>query len=170
MLIEFSEKKGFHSTGENVRYRNNTRVLEINDKVATRIWKRVKKFAPSTLCDEKKDIWHAYGLSPYLRFCRYTKGQFFKKHLDERYSLEKGSIKSFYTLMIYLNDVEIDAGGATRFFAEDPFGQNIELLYNITPQKGRALFFWQANTPHDGQPLFTDSSKYILRTEILTYR
>ena len=56
------------------------------------------------------------GLNPRLRICKYEAGGVFQKHRDGACVLPKKQLVSHLTVMAYLNPVDKNDGGATRFF------------------------------------------------------
>jgi hypothetical protein len=76
------------------------------------------------------------------------------------------------TVNMYLNDVPMSAGGATRFLGPSlPGGQegaHYKVLAEMRPVKGSAALFRDL-VYHDGEPL-KEGTKYLLRTDIMFER
>lgn len=97
----------------------------------------------------------------HLLINKYNKNDFYTLHHD--YNIKTNNLRK-YSIIIYLNDLEPEDGGETHF-----------PLYNtkITPKKGTILYFdnlflsdrLENNlTVHEGLPLLTDKTKFILTT------
>lgn len=100
-------------------------------------------------------------------------------HRDAQYTQSK-SVKSNYTLLIYLNENEIKSGGETEFIFPtisyehngNTIEQELELIgsnyvsYKITPKIGKAVIF-----PHFLLHKTTqlDGLKYVLRTDLICF-
>lgn len=161
-LIDYSETKGYEKVPFQHDKRTNTRLFTNDSNLATVLWSRAKSLIPSTVyTPETKMTWYASCLNPGFRFCRYTKDQFFVKHYDEQKFI-KGE-KSFYTMMMYLNNVPREMGGTTRFYKND-LEETFD--FEVSPVQGSLILLWQKGTLHDGAPLQGDT-KYILRTEVM---
>ena len=164
-FVDLSEAKGYKQIPGKRSLRSNCKLILFDQELAGQFWKRIRPFVPSTLyVAEKKETWNAKELNSRFRFCRYTEGQFFTKHYDEQ--VEHNGMKSFYTMMIYLNEVKNEQGGETRFFTNDV---EEKLDFVVQPTQGCAILLWQQGTLHDGAPLL-HGRKYILRTEVMYRR
>jgi prolyl 4-hydroxylase len=97
-----------------------------------------------------------------LQIARYEKNQQYKYHYDY-FGNETDQTKNqrYYSIIVYLNDLEETDGGATHF-----------PLYKIRthPYKARAVLWNNLNsdgkenklTLHAGEPVLTDKVKYVL--------
>ena len=93
-----------------------------------------------------------------LQIAKYEKGQEYKYHYDY---FDETDNQRQYSIIIYLNDLDEQDGGATHF-----------PLYKCKffPYKGRAIQWNNINSDkslnklslHAGQPILTDKTKYIL--------
>lgn len=93
-----------------------------------------------------------------LQIAKYEKGQEYKYHYDY---FDETDNQRQYSIIIYLNDLDEQDGGATHF-----------PLYKCKffPYKGRAIQWRNINSDkslnklslHAGQPILTDKTKYIL--------
>ena len=93
-----------------------------------------------------------------LQIAKYEKGQEYKYHYDY---FDQTDNQRQYSIIIYLNDLDEQDGGATHFS-----------LYKCKffPYKGRAIQWNNINSDkslnklslHAGQPILTDKTKYIL--------
>ena len=96
-----------------------------------------------------------------LQIQRYRKGQEYRPHYDLLDANNNSTHDREHTVIIYLNDLEVDNGGATFF-----------PIYKIRvfPHKGRAVHFRNIRTNgsknldtlHGGDPILGDKPKYIL--------
>ena len=95
---------------------------------------------------------------------RYYSGDVFQEHVDTCYT-ESDTLRSFYTVNIYLNDAFED--GRTRFFDDDH-----GLTFCVQPKPGLALIFAQPAFrfyPHDGERV-TGGTKYLIRSDVMYRR
>ena len=104
-------------------YRNNTRVMVESEEFVDTMFDRLKPhlFAYATHSREivGENCWNScnlLGLNPRLRICKYEAGGIFQKHRDGACVLPKKLLVSHLTVMAYLNPVDKNDGGATRFF------------------------------------------------------
>ena len=95
-------------------------------------------------------------------FVKYTKSRHqFQRHYD--YSVHDKDLRSFLTLMIYLNSSF--KGGNTNFLDSN----TEEITHSIKPHPGLAIMFLQDkhhNLLHEGERT-REGTKYILRFEIM---
>lgn len=170
-LIQTTVKQGYKPIRyDSGRTRINSRCTIVDKSFSAALFQRIRKWIPSTVCDENKEIWHAQRLNWYVRFCRYGADQYFKKHTDEQIQVE--GEKSFFTVMFYLNTQQQDQGGATRFFKNSAYTEaegEDEVDFTISPKQGQIIIFWQKGMLHDGEKLHF-GEKYIMRTEVLYRR
>lgn len=95
-----------------------------------------------------------------IQFLRYAKGERYLWHHD---FLKDNSVTNqrVNTIIVYLNDLEEEDGGATAFF---------HYKMKVTPKIGRAVWFKNCDDKfklineslHAGQELLTDKIKYAL--------
>ena len=93
-----------------------------------------------------------------LQIAKYEKGQEYKYHYDY---FDQTDNQRQYSIIIYLNDLDEQDGGATHF----PLYK-----FKFYPYKGRAIQWNNINSDkslnklslHAGQPILTDKTKYIL--------
>jgi prolyl 4-hydroxylase len=163
-IIEVAEPKGFKPVPvyyyepkfvKNIR--NNEGVIFVDKVIAEKLWKRLEQVVPSI------DGWEKDSLNPELRIYRYTPGQKFTIHVDG--SIGWDSLKSFHTLLVYLND-DFE-GGITNFYSyPTKNGKRVRTLEDsITPVTGDAVLFnheWK----HEGVEI-QRGTKYVLRTSTM---
>ena len=121
-------------------YRNNSRLVEDNNELATTLNIRLDKFKITNQLEE-----HIQGINSRIRFCLYQKNEHFSPHQDGVYYTQNG-LQSEYTFLLYLND-DFE-GGSTTFYANrnDKYPAKI-----IMPKSGKLVIFnhhiWHAGTP-----------------------
>ena len=80
-----------------------------------------------------------------------------------------GNVRSRFTCMAYLNDVEVEQGGATRFYSVVPSAGaaafDLTPHADVQPKLGRIVIF-DHQIFHEGIELHGDA-KHILRTDVL---
>lgn len=165
--IDVIEKMGMKPLNRpNLKYPlNKTRKMTLySPELAESIWKRLEKYIPfKEIRDECGDIWHISGIGDKFRFFSYGNKEGFKAHMDG-YSQPSFRQKSFASLIIYLNDVDDEKGGSTRF---------IDYGMYIRPRAGNAIAYLSENLLHDGEVVKNEegniylAEKYIIRAEIM---
>ena len=134
--------------------RNNDRIAFDDEELAREIFVQMIDSLPTI------EGWKAHSLDSHFRYYRYDTDQRFKAHVDG--SVKKGELKSFVTLLIYLNDGF--EGGETQFFSDkDEDGKRI-MLHCIKPAAGDLLLF-QHRWWHEGCKL-ESGRKYVLRSDV----
>jgi 2OG-Fe(II) oxygenase superfamily len=122
-----------------------------------------------------------HAINPRWRFFRYGPQCVYRPHIDgswpasridadgqyECYSHDRdgGTIKSYHTFLIYLNDNF--QGGQTRFYV--PKGDGTLVAHGVAPKCGSVLVFSQGNTAsllHEGAAV-THGQKFVIRTDVL---
>jgi hypothetical protein len=161
-IIKSVEKMGMKPLVTSYPLRRTKRIIIDSKELAEVVWGRVKNYIPfKEVRDEFGDIWHLTGINERFRFCSYGNGDNFKAHCDG-YWQPSYRKRSFATFMIYLNDVDDNMGGSTRFL---DYG-----LY-MRPRAGNGILFLTDDLLHDGEVLTnTDNDmavKYIMRTDIM---
>ena len=94
--------------------RNNSRTLLDDEKIIENLWNKIKiiDLIPKTMTN---NVFKLKGLFKNLLFYKYNVGEYFKEHYDG--DKIDGNKKSFFTLLIYLND-DFE-GGETNFIHYD---------------------------------------------------
>jgi prolyl 4-hydroxylase len=170
-LIKFGEKEGFKAVDYDQNYRSNTRAMFDRAELADWLWRRlltnstfVDNFSSPSgkfcrIVDECGEPYQICGINPRFRCCRYEMGQKFAGHYDS--SSFDGYNRSFYTVMIYLNDSD----ACTQFY--ENIGDMVPAL-RVKPVAGRAVIFLQNTIFHDSEQLTGEGQKkYILRTDLM---
>src|SRR5690349_6798016 len=79
------------------------------------IWERTKKYLPNSYVGNKFQ-YELKEMNIRWRYCKYTKGNYFGKHIDGGYQKSMKEM-SFFTFMLYLNSSTDDyQGGSTNFY------------------------------------------------------
>lgn len=172
--------------------------------LAQQLWERIKSYLPSNLnpesdqskisiqeeydadgnvdCRWERELvgtWIPCGLNHDLLFAKYPPGGSFAPHTDGR-AIHDFNTRSFYSVIIFLNDLPDNCGGGTRFYAkkalqnltESPTGQWTAdpslVTVDVSPQAGRILIFEQSHV-HEGVPPL-GGCKYIIRSDVMFRR
>ena len=133
-------------------YRNNERVMINSPECAASLFDRLVEKLPSSVFGST-----ILGLNELFRCYRYKPGMKFLPHSDGCY-IRNEYERSYYTLLIYLNEVE--AGGETAFFVDPEI--------KINPKAGSALVF-QHDITHEGCEVLA-GIKYVVRTDVMYLR
>jgi len=93
-----------------------------------------------------------------IQLTKYSKGQEYKYHWD--YFKDDNVNQRKKTILIYLNSLSIDDGGATKFYYGDSFQpkQGLLLWWDNIDDNGKK----HINTLHAGRPVTSNTPKYIL--------
>lgn len=169
-------------------YRTCGRILWDSPELVQPILKRISPHLPDNIVSlqnsaaitgagpaRRKETWRLTRLNERLRFLKYTRGMYFREHIDGSYVTPDGSEISFLTVHIYLNGSAPDdtpdeehledhekslKGGATRFFGY------IKGYHDINPQTGACLVFQHRALMHSGEDL-DQGTKYTIRTDVM---
>lgn len=122
--------------------------------------------------------WTAYGVNHDLLFGRYGEGGHFSPHTDGNTVVDFNN-RSLYSVIVYLNDCA--DGGSTRMLVleeGDSFctdasgrfrGREENVVDSCPVEAGSVLLFYQ-NIVHEGEPVGSGSTKYIIRTDLMFRR
>eukprot|EP00469_Lotharella_globosa_P016058 CAMPEP_0167820526 /NCGR_PEP_ID=MMETSP0112_2-20121227/6154_1 /TAXON_ID=91324 /ORGANISM="Lotharella globosa, Strain CCCM811" /LENGTH=355 /DNA_ID=CAMNT_0007721121 /DNA_START=108 /DNA_END=1175 /DNA_ORIENTATION=- len=163
-LIRVSEDLGYDELGWNKKYRSNDRLVVHDRKLAETIQQRLLPYLPKRITVQK-DEWEPVGMNECFRFCRYKKGQLFKKHTDGGFVRSQKEV-SIFTVNIYLNGPPDFTDGSTRFYLDNT--KPSEITHELIPKAGTVCIFNHASRSflHDGQAL-GPGVKYLLRTDAM---
>lgn len=147
-------------------YRNNDRFVIDNDNLAAQLFQKVKPYLPNIIetnstIQSENGVWHLKELNNRLRFCKYSKNQYFHRHLDGVH-YRNDTTQSKLTFMIYLNSATEFKGGRTLFFKTK---EADEIWASYIPKQGDLIVF-DHNVWHEGEVL-TQGEKFVLRSDIL---
>ena len=113
-IIKAAEEEGYDEKASGNRFCLRKVVRE--DHLEKFVWNRVKPFMIEDhegYTDSYGDKWKVCGINPNFRSCKYNTGHVFGPHVD--FSNYFGKNKSWYTIMLYLNDHnEFEGGEAFR--------------------------------------------------------
>ncbi len=156
--IAAAERAGFEAMGSRYpdAYRNNDRGVLDHAGLAATLFERLSPSLPATW-EEDGARWRLRGLNSRFRFCRYRAGQQFTRHRDGAWSPAPG-LRSWLTVMLYLNDASEFTGGATRFDTADGVDA-------VAPRTGQGIVF-DHRLWHDGEAVRA-GTKYVMRTDVL---
>lgn len=163
-------------------------------RLASAIWERVKHLVPfrDVVIAPEDDgseewerelvgTWSPSGLNSDFLFAAYPTNGSFAPHTDGR-AIHDFNNRSFYSVVIYLNDIPLKCGGGTKFYER---GVTKELfvhpttgawtahetfaLDEVDPIHGRMLIFNQ-KLVHEGVPVIEGNVKHIIRSDIMYER
>jgi hypothetical protein len=173
----FTEAKVSVGAGRMVsapEYRTNSRVIwQATASHLAPLWKRLRPSIPKRYVREGS-VWVPVGLNERIRFYKYLPGEQFKRHFDggfcRRERNARGNVeRSFMTLIVYLNHVPKEGGGATSFFDSRRGEDSATPTYACAAEQGKALLFWH---DHPDSPLHEGSvlkrgTKYAFRSDVM---
>lgn len=186
IIIDKSTESGF----EHLQYRNSDRVLlfDSNNNLITMLEERLHTDYTIERINKLNIIPYGFNTQNYkwnkcegtlnkcLRINKYSTEQGFKWHRDAQFTDQK-TIKSVFTLLIYLND-DFDGGETVFRIPKNEYVNNgytideeLKIIGNdyvdiqIKPKKGMGLIFDQ-RLIHSGN-LILSGNKYVLRTDII---
>ena len=170
-----------------------------SDFLSNSIWKRMHHLLPKksiSVSDDEGDEnwerelvgeWEASSLNNDLLFAKYPSGGAFAPHTDGR-AVHDFNDRSFFSVIIFLNDIQPESGGGTRFYSDaatqhlkmSPSGNDSSsgqrwtadqslVLGTVAAVAGRMLIFHQSLV-HEGVPPSFPESKYIIRSDIMYTR
>jgi hypothetical protein len=154
-------------------------------ELAALLWQRLEGLVPKirTFTSENNpenantEIWRAIGVSELFRGITYQPGGWLLPHYDAPYHYS-GAKRTTLSLVIYLNDSEEHAGGATRFLSDPLAGtrhsyadkqqapDEKDVIIKIAPSAGDAAIF-EHRLLHDGERVTGTQPKIIIRTDIV---
>lgn len=131
-LIDASEVHGYGKTFYRKQYRGNLRLITNDSYLADKLWERIQTFVPKTLT-ESGDNYTATGLNSRWRLAKYFPGDQFQTHVDACF--QNTSLKSMYTVNIYMNGMESQDAITTTDDVEDSKESSL-----VTFQGGETCF------------------------------
>lgn len=191
--LEESGEFSFWNPGNSARksYRN-VDTIEGNMKaLSCFIWERIKgvfafhefEISREDSYSEEDNVgrWKSVGIYEKMFFGRYREGGHFGPHTDCSVCIDTNT-RTLWTVLLYLNTVPEDGGGATSFVDEsqkvekrfiDECGRErsnpSNVVTRVQPKAGRVVTFFIADM-HEGEPLSPGYTKYILRADIFYKR
>ena len=173
-IIRKTEELGYGRIGSSktgAAYRGNRRVQidDLTGSLAQKLFHRIAPFVPQTIkLPDDDSLWHVEEqANTRFRFAKYGPGQGFAAHIDKPTVYEKDRC-SIFTVNIYLNDLQAEQRGRTRFYTKrGGLGQPTVSVGGVA---GSCAIFQQAvvdHSPwHDGD-LLVSGVKYLMRTDIM---
>jgi len=128
----------------NITHEN--RVYISSSELANIIWSKISDIVP-----QQYGSYPVIGINTEFRFYKYLTTQKFERHQDIDFR-NNNNEKSFYSLLIYLND---NFSGGETLFDE----------YTVKPFLGSALIF--PHTLFHSGNIVTSGIKYVLRSDIM---
>lgn len=164
------------------------RASNYTQEYADILWDRIKDQIPAirvfTDADntdwDGHEVWEPIGISPLLRFIKYTDGGWLVVHYDAPY-VESEDVRTLQSVVIYVHQDESITGGATRYMTDPQAGIPIaarnlndqarratedEVRLRFTPEEGTAVIF-DHRLLHDAELVEGEGTKIIIRTDIL---
>lgn len=168
-------------------------------EIAQNMWKRVEKLLEEDCIDIAEDPedysndtlwerelpgkWKPVNFNHDLLFVRYPSNGAFSPHTDGK-AIHDFNTRSFYSVIVFLNDIEEGQGGGTRFYKKEAL-QHLDSVpeeggrwtadrkqyetLEVEPKAGRLLFFDQ-RLVHEGVPPTAPFQKYIIRSDVIYKR
>ncbi|KAF2182037.1 hypothetical protein K469DRAFT_713118 [Zopfia rhizophila CBS 207.26] len=159
--------------------RNCGRIIWDSHDIVAKLWARIEAAVPEVHRLEnrpnvtgngpvkRKEVWQMTRLNERMRFLKYTGGEYFRAHCDGTYKTPDGTERSYFTLHLYLNDVdgkpgqEPLKGGATTFHS-----YNMRERIDVVPKVGRILLFQHRFLLHSGDDV-VKGTKLTMRTDLM---
>jgi len=177
-LIAAAESAGFSQAFVNegrgqevldLEARNSDRCIIDDEPFAARLFQRLRSSMPESVMDSSGGKWRLVSLNERLRLLRYKVGHSFKRHMDGHFT--RSGERSFFTVILYLNDGEEACsaaeffGGRTTFWGHAEGDPATDSMLNVEPRAGRALVF-EHQLIHEGEEI-RRGVKYALRTDVM---
>ena len=163
------------------------------ERLAAALWARIHHLLPSGMAalavdgtdpDDERELlgaWEAVAVNYDCLFAKYPSGGAFAPHTDGR-AIHSFNVRSFYSIIVFLNDVPEGSGGGTRFYAPSAV-QNLRradgsqrwtsdaslAVGEVASVAGRMLIFDQSLV-HEGVPPQAPHLKYIIRSDVMYER
>jgi hypothetical protein len=164
------------------------RASNYTQEYADVLWERLKPHFPATRVFTDADNtdwdgheeWEPIGISPLLRFIKYTDGGWLVVHYDAPY-VESEDVRTLQSVVIYLDQTDTLKGGATRYMTDPQAGIPIaernlndqarqatedEVRLHFSPEHGTAVVF-DHRLLHDAELVTGEGNKTIIRTDIM---
>lgn len=162
-LVRCVETMGMKPLTSSLPLRKTRKIGIDSPELAEAIWKRIEPYMPfKEVRDDLGDIWRVTGLSDQIKFLAFGQGDSNRAHCDQPQHVSY-RCRSFATLIIYLNTVQSEIGGATHF---------VDHGLKVQPREGCALVYLTDNLFIEDESIAGDgktfkSEKYALRTNIM---
>ncbi|CAF1367586.1 unnamed protein product, partial [Didymodactylos carnosus] len=181
-----------------IRKRNSSRLIVMDDQLARTLWRRLKFSNKLTKLVQNstplgfnvQGEWVMSGVNPAMRLNKYKDGDYFSPHRDAQYA-PSGDERSLLSLLIYLND-NYEEGETKFYFPKQSPNADVKGLTmteeinsygglvngfdctELKPKKGFAVLFThhlihEATPPEMIDPLH-QTERLVLRTDVLVKR
>ena len=200
-LIDSHKSLSFWSEGDHEKlefkmFRNANTIEVLSSEFVDRIWQRistlvshliisVSELDENNINHERELVgdWDVCGLNENMLFARYPSFGSFAPHTDGR-AIVNFNLRSFYSVIVYLNTVPKGMGAGTRFYESraceelknvDVQGHTVWsadtslVTHEVDPVAGRLLIFHQSLV-HEGVPPLEGFQKYIIRSDVMLKR
>lgn len=164
------------------------RASNYTQEYADVLWDRIKGGFPAIRVFNDADntdwdgheVWEPIGISPLLRFIKYTDGGWLVVHYDAPY-VQSDDVRTLQSVVIYLDQTDTLEGGATRYMEDPQAGIPIaerdlsdqarqatedEVRLRFSPDHGTAVVF-DHRLLHDAERVTGEGNKIIIRTDIM---
>lgn len=162
-IIDICEKVGYYGIDHlyTKEKRNNDRSFIVSRESAELLFRRVLPYLHQTAYygAAQEATWDLEGMEEVFRVNRYLPGKYFKGHYDTPYS-SGDDVRSFYSILFYLNTVPEEHGGRTVFL-----GSEGQVVAAVQPVAGRVAIF-NHQSLHSGE-LLTAGTKHAMRSDIV---
>ncbi len=200
VAISNSEDLSFWSKGDDAKpqfrmFRNAHTIEAESKQFSNAIWSRVESILhilKLNIGDDDNDAnherelvgeWIPSGLNHHVLFAKYPSMGAFAPHTDGR-TIDNFNTRSFYSVIIFLNDIPLNEGGGTRFYDNIAVKSLRKKTVNGVPfwtadpslvqceiesKRGRMLIFHQSLV-HEGVPPVPPHEKFIIRSDVMMRR
>jgi hypothetical protein len=134
----------------NTDIRNHFRTSFFNTDISQFIESRINKWFPSDFKGKS-----FVGISDFVRYMRYSEGEYFAPHTDTSYIMPNNH-QSIFSIIIYLTTDCV--GGTTRFLYKGGYT-------DVTPRIGQVLIF-EHDILHEGTTVLS-GTKYVMRLDAM---
>lgn len=178
-------------------FRDADTIEVMSEDIASKLWNRMKGcgFDDITISIEDESDgsndslwerelagseWRPVNFNHDLLFVKYPSGGAFAPHTDG-HAIHDFNRRSFYSVILFLNDIPDGRGGGTRFYKREAL-QNLQngkegrwtaadeyKTHEVSPQAGRLLIFDQ-RLVHEGVPPTDPYVKHIIRSDVMYQR
>ncbi|CAF0940516.1 unnamed protein product [Adineta steineri] len=186
-IVTNLDKKEFENMSNkyNIRKRNNSRLIVMDDQLAELLWQRLNYHNElNRIASDTKPLgfnvqgnWEMSSVNTAMRLNKYNASEYFAPHKDAQYA-PNGDERSLFSLLIYLTDKYED--GETKFYfpkslsKTDIKGLTIKEEIDVKPKKGYAILFTH-NLLHEATSpkIVNDLDKIqrvVLRSDVVVKR
>ncbi len=201
LAVNNSQSLSFWSEGDQLKeefrmFRNANTIEVQSTELVDVVWNRVSRllnFLELHVEDSVDDMnyerelpghWVPCGLNADILFAKYPSFGSFAPHTDGR-TIADFNRRSFYSVIIFLNDIPLLSGGGTRFYDDSAVKNLMEttsaqgvkcwtadpslVRAEVEAVRGRMLIFHQSLV-HEGVPSDQPHQKFIIRSDVMMQR